>query len=267
MPEITDAYGHCGLRKYRPLPDVIAVSDRFGVARSVLVQHMGEFDNGYIGGAVRENPERFAGVFLVDMDAPDARDAISRWAATGHFRGIRMAAPSILTHLALWQHAAALGLQFVVSAPFPPAPAQALGRFAAANPGNLLQLTHLGLPVPADAPRFASLDPMLALASAGNVNVQVSGMHQRSQAPYSELLPAIHRVYEAFGPQRVLYGSNFPVMGEDTVYGLEIEMLRSGKLGISASALPEVMDANARQIWFRRQSLRAGSLVWRCAFG
>ena len=72
MFSITDAYGHCGLRKFRPIEDVKRITDRHGVARANLVQHMGEFDNSYIGGIVRDEPERFAGVFLVDIDAPDA---------------------------------------------------------------------------------------------------------------------------------------------------------------------------------------------------
>lgn len=265
--EITDAYGHCGLRKFKPLSDVMRVSDRYGVSRSVLVQHMGEFDNSYIAGAVRDRPERFAGVFLVDMDALDARETIAQWAASGHFRGIRMTAESVRTHASLWQHAAELGLHFVVSAPVPAGPAEALGRFARANPGNGIQITHLGLSGKADGPRFASLDPMLALAASPNIHVQVSGMHQIAPVPYAEVIPAIARVYEAFGSDRVLYGSNFPVMGEDAVYGKEIALLKEGKLGIPKEAIPQVMNRNARRLWFGRESLRAGSLVWRCAFG
>ncbi len=267
MPEITDAYAHCGMRRYKPLAELKRVADRYGVARTVLVEHMGEFDNSYIGAIVHEQPDRFSGVFLVEMDAPDASATIANWASTGNFRGIRMLAPSILSHLALWEYAAELGLHFVVSGPFPAEQAVAIGRFAETHPKNMLQLTHLGSPDVADSPGFASLAPLLGLSSAKNVHVQVSGMHQLSKAPYADLVPAISRVYEAFGRERVLYGSNFPVMVEDSVYGLEIALLQAGKLGIPTDAIPAVMDGNARRLWFNRKSLRAGSLVWRCAFG
>ncbi len=267
MFSITDAYGHCGLRKYRPIADVKQITDRFGVARANLVQHMGEYDNSYIANIVREEPERFSGVFLVDIHAPDATTAIERWASSGHFRGMRMPSETILTHLPLWQRAADLGLHLVASAPFPPRVAQTITRFAAANPGNALQLTHLGLPQLDESPRFPSLAPVLAMASQPNIHVQVSGMHQRGKPPYTELVPAIRQIWEAFGESRLVYGSNFPVMETDQVYELEIHLLRSGRLGIPESAAPAVMDANARRLWFNRQSLRAGSLVWRCAFG
>lgn len=266
MFSITDAYGHCGLRKYLPIADVKRITDRHGVARANLVQHMGEFDNRYIASIVREEPERFSGVFLVDIDAPDAPAAIERWASTGHFRGMRMPAETILTHLPLWQKAADLGLHLVASAPFPEAPARAITRFAAANPANSLQLTHLGLPQVDESPGFPSLAPVLSMASQPNIHVQISGMHQRGKPPYTALVPAIRQIWEAFGESQLVYGSNFPVMETDQVYELEIHLLRSGRLGIPESAAPAVMDANARRLWFDRKSLRAGSLVWRCAF-
>jgi|GEM_PF-889903 len=264
---VTDAYGHCGLSKFKPLEEVLRITDRYGVPRSNLIQHMGEYDNSYIGGIVRENPERFSGVFLVNFEAPDAKQAIVRWASTGHFRGMRATADSILTHQPIWQAAADVGLHFVVSGPFTPQTAAAIQRFAEANPGNALQITHLGSPKKDDGPKFPSLEPLLSMSSAKNIHVQVSGMHQLSRAPYTDLIPAVSQVYEAYGAERVLYGSNFPVMGEDQLYELEIHLISSGRLGVPASAAPQVMDANARRLWFDRRSLNAGSLVWRVVFG
>ncbi|MCU0228280.1 MAG: amidohydrolase [Bryobacterales bacterium] len=266
MFPITDAYGHCGLRKFRPIADVRRITDRHGVARANLVQHMGEFDNQYLADIVGEEPERFSAVFLVDIEAPDAVLSIRKWASTGLFRGMRMTSASILTHPVLWQEAANLGLHLVVSGPFPAPEAAAISRFAASNAGNSLQLTHLGLPQHDESPAFPSLPPVLEMASQRNIHVQVSGMHQRAAAPYTALIPAIQQLWEAYGESRLVYGSNFPVMETDQVYELEIHLIRSGRLGIPATAAEAVMDANARRLWFQRNSLRAGSLVWRCAF-
>jgi L-fuconolactonase len=267
MYSITDAYGHCGLSKFRPIEEVKRITDRYGVPRANLVQHMGEYDNSYIGGIVHAEPERFSGVFLVDFDAADAPDKIAHWASTGNFRGMRAVANSVLTHEALWQHAAELGLHLVISGPFPAEIASAITRFAKKNPGNALQLTHLGLPPREAGELLPLLQPVFAMSDAENIHVQVSGMHQRAEPPYKELIPAVERMWEAFGEKRLLYGSNFPVMETDQVYELEQHLIQSGRLGIPESAAPAVMDANARRLWFNRTSLRAGSLVWRCAFG
>jgi predicted TIM-barrel fold metal-dependent hydrolase len=241
MYSITDAYGHCGLSKFKPIEEVKRITDRYGVARANLVQHMG--------------------------DAPDAAKAVERWASTGHFRGMRMTGASILTHQAVWKAASDLGLHIVVSGPFTAESAAGIVRFASANPTTQLQITHMGSPALGDGPKFPSLQPLLSMSGQKNIHVQISGMHQYSTPPYTDIIPAVARVYEAFGEERVLYASNFPVMGEDQLYGLEQHLISSGRLGIPERTAPAVMDANARRLWFSRQSLRAGSLVWHCVFG
>ena len=54
--EIVDAYTHCGLRKYHPIEKIRHVMNLADVARAVLVQHLGEFDNSYIGNMVKNDP-------------------------------------------------------------------------------------------------------------------------------------------------------------------------------------------------------------------
>ncbi|HUE16056.1 MAG TPA: hypothetical protein VMR25_17935, partial [Planctomycetaceae bacterium] len=60
--EIVDAYAHCGLSKYEPIEKVREVMAAAGVSRAVLVQHLGEFDNSYIGPVVQSDPQHLAGV-------------------------------------------------------------------------------------------------------------------------------------------------------------------------------------------------------------
>ena len=234
---ITDAYAHCGLRKYKPVADLDAYMDRHGVSRTVLAEHLGEYDNSYIETVVKARPKRFAGVFLIDLANPKAADEIRRWKETGAFRGIRFPSESLLTHPALWQWAAQLQLHLVVSAPFPKAVTEALSTFAGHNPKTQIQLTHLGTP---------------ALAERRNVHVQISGMHKLGKAPYTELIPQIQELYRRYGAERLVYASNFPVMETEEAYAAEIELLRSGRLGIPEKAIPLVMNANAERLWFAR---------------
>ncbi len=245
MP-ITDAYAHCGLRKYKPVEDLDAVMDRHGVARTVIAEHLGEYDNSYIESIVKKRPDRFAGVFLVDLDAPAAVDDITRWTKTGAFRGIRFTSASVLTHRRLWEWSAQLGLHLVVSAPFPAAETAAINAFAADHPRTTLQLTHLGGP---------------GFEKRPNIVVQISGMHKEAQMPYSGLEKRIGALYDTLGPRRLVYGSNFPVMVEEKIYAAEIELLRTGKLGIPAREMGDVMNGNAERLWFGKSSVRAGSLL------
>lgn len=256
--EITDAYGHCGIRKYKPYEDVDRITRRHGVKRAVLVQHMGEFDNSYIEGIVAKEPGRFAGVFLVDLNGAAPVDEARRWTERGRFRGIRLPVESLATHGELWRWCAQLGLNFVLYGGFNDQNVRILAQFAAQNRHNTIQVAHLAFP---------SWRPALKLGDQPNVVVQVSGMHQLGKAPYEELVPVVKEFYGAFGRERLVYGSNFPVMAEDAVYALEIELLSKGRLGVPEDAAPAVMNGNARRVWFDRSRIRAGSLLWSAMCG
>ena len=86
--EIIDAYAHCGLSKYEPIEKVRAAMSAGGVSRAVLVQHLGEFDNSYIGSVVASDPEQFAGVLLVDHRTENVADTLTQLVASGTFSRI-----------------------------------------------------------------------------------------------------------------------------------------------------------------------------------
>jgi L-fuconolactonase len=254
MPfELIDGYCHCGLRKYRPLEVVNRIMNRFGVQRAVLVQHLGEYDNGYIQSVVEGDPERFVGVMHVDAEDPAAGKQLRSWFQTGGFRGIRLVATTLQTHASLWQDAAEMGLNLVVfEDPTLADHDDDLGRFASNHPEISMILSHLGMLLSAEAPHYHSQAKILGLAQYPNVFVQLSGFHMFARTPYEGIVPVIRDLFTAFGPERLYYGSNFPVMGDDAIYGAEIELLGTGRLGIPRGATPQVMAETAMSLWFTR---------------
>ena len=249
--EIIDGYSHCGVSKYRPIEDVRRVMERFGVARMVLVQHLGEYDNSYIEGIVAAQPDHFAGVFTIDTEAADARESLARWAGQGVFRGIRLLARTIEARPELWEQAADLGLNIVVyEEPTVSLYVDSLADFLGRHPRGRLILSHFGVLVRSESPGFGSWDRILSLADCPNAFLQVSGMHMFAPYPYAELVPVVRRALSSFGPRRLLYGSNFPVMGEDSVYGQELDLLLKGQFGILADAVEDVAGRTARALWF-----------------
>lgn len=243
--DIVDSYAHCGLRKYKPYADLDRVMRASGVTRAVLAQHRGEYDHSYIEGIVKAEPERFAGVFLVDLESPAAMDDVTRWASRKTFRGIRLPVESLRTHRNLWVWAAQLRLHFVVDGGLT-ASAPLLAEFAKQLPETAVQITHMA------GPRNPTeMIPVLRLSERSNIRIQVSGMHMFGQPPYDGLVPWIEILHRTFGENRLLYASNFPVMKDDSLYREEIDLLRSGKLGIPESAIGKVMHDNAARLWFR----------------
>jgi L-fuconolactonase len=249
--DITDGYCHCGLSKWRPVEDVDRVMDRFNVPRAVLAQHLGEFDNTYIEQTVAARPDRFAGVFLVDTEAADARDALEHWAGKGVFRGIRLLARSLDTNPGVWDDAVRLGLNMIVCDESTLSPyVDSLRGFLADHPNARMVFSHFGLWTWFEPATSQSYDRVLSLADYPGTFLQVSGFHMFTDYPYDEVIPLVQRALDAFGPERLLYGSNYPVMNEDAIYGQEIDLVRDGQFGIPVDAVEQVMNRTARELWF-----------------
>src|SRR6202040_1987770 len=70
---------------------MIQAMDAAGVAKSAVVQASSAYayDNSYVAAAVAAHPNRFTGVFSVDLIAPDAVDKMQYWIGKG-LTGMRL---------------------------------------------------------------------------------------------------------------------------------------------------------------------------------
>lgn len=253
MMEIVDAYCHCGLSKYEPVEKVRETMKAAGVSRAVLVQHLGEFDNSYIGSAVASDPQHLAGVLLVDHRQPDVVGTLGRWHSTGHFQGIRLTSQAITEAPDLLSTAANLGLIIVLYAPEGIRPIlKKLEEEFRLAPFTRLVITHLGNPTLEKGDVAESARDVFRLAKFGNIFLQISGMAQFCPFPHDDLRPLIADSFTHFGPTRLLWGSNFPVVGTQEDYAADLHLLLDGKLPIPSDAIPKVAGENAQRLWFNR---------------
>ena len=249
--EIIDAYVHSGMHKFQPIEAVADVMESAGVLRAVIVQHLGEFDNSYIGGIVKAHPEKFAGVCLVDHSAPNAADALEHCADSGHFKGVRFAADTLQSAPDLWCKAVELGLVVVLYAPDGVATiTDSLRAFLDGHPGCRLVLSHMGNPDVQEAPRFRAYRKVNSLADYPGVYYQVSGMKMFCPYPHEELYPLISEAAAAFGTSNLIWGSNYPVVGDKNDYVNDLRLLLEERLPIPKEAVPLIAGANARALWF-----------------
>jgi L-fuconolactonase len=242
-----DAYAHCGQEKYLPVEALDAVMDDAGVACAVLCQHLGQFDNSYIASLVGARPHRFAGVALVDHTAEDWQQTLLGIRPAG-LRGLRVTSEALRDCPAMAQVAASVGLHQVLYAPEGiGAIAKQVRELASTHPEAAFVISHLGNPGPADTTRN-----VLALADLANVFVLLSGLAMFCAAPFTQLDDLIETVVSTFGPERVMWGSNFPVCGDTNPdYLRELQIVLSGKRwGIDVSAAAAISDTTARRLWF-----------------
>lgn len=249
--ELIDGYTHCGLSKYEPIEQVRRVMETASVRRAVLVQHLGEFDNSYLESIVAGDPQRFAGVCLVSHTEPDAADKIAQLAEAGHFKGLRVPADPEPALWLLVSAAAALELIVVLYAP------QGVSRLVRPlmqvldrHPRLRLVITHLGNPDLADAPHFETYRDVFRLAKYPGVYFQISGMKMFCTYPHEPLYGLIAEALAHFGPERLCWGSNYPVVGDQRDYLADLELLLNGKLPLPQEAIPLVAGENARRLWF-----------------
>jgi predicted TIM-barrel fold metal-dependent hydrolase len=236
--------------------EVIETMERHGVDFTVLVQvrYYG-WDNRYLADCLRRYPGRFAAQGLIDPRDPAAADRLACWMREHGFAGVRLS-PSYDRDAAwlnsresdpLWRRAEELGavLNFLIREEQLPQLEAMAGRF----PGVPVVVDHMGYPdITGDTAN------LVRLARLPNVYVKVTEFYNHSKTreyPYLDVLPTVRRVYDAFGPQRLLWGTGF-VRGETVgriPYGQELELIREHVPFFTAEDQEWILGRTALQLW------------------
>jgi predicted TIM-barrel fold metal-dependent hydrolase len=90
-----------------------------------------------------------------------------------------------------------------------------VGQVAERHPGLKLIIDHLGRPHRTkDEAAWANLSELLALAKHPNVAVKATGAPSYSSEPYPyrNLHPHLRRLHDAFGPERLFWGTDITRM-------------------------------------------------------
>lgn len=247
---IIDGYAHCGISKFLPLEDVLEVTSKAGVARSLLCQHLGEYDNTYLASVVDLHPAKFAAVCLVDPDGPEPLEELRRWQATGRFRGLRILANTLETNQPLCLEALRLGMNLLIYAPGGITKSiPVLRRLLEKRSDGTIIISHLGDPQ-LEGDQLVSGLELLELASEPSIHVQLSGLSMFCEYPYKPLEGLILDVIHSFGPQRILWGSNFPVCGDIQAYIQDLQMVLSGFWDLQEEEIEWITNRTAASIWF-----------------
>jgi predicted TIM-barrel fold metal-dependent hydrolase len=210
-------------KPHRPVPFTRSDLDRemraAGVARVVLVPPSWEGNRNDLAlAAAAAEPERFAVAGRLSLLDPAAgRPAIRDWLAIPGMRALRFTCMREPDRTALrggaagwvWPAAEAAGVPVMIYAPGSTA---VVGAIAARHPGLRLAIDHLGLSHPArrEGTLLADLSELLALARLPNVAVKASALpaYATDPYPYRGFDEPLRRIFEAFGPRRMFWGTD-----------------------------------------------------------
>ena len=122
---------------------------------------------------------------------------------------------------------------------------EALRRF----PGVPVVVDHMGYPdITGDTAN------LLRLARLPNAYVKVTEFYNHSKTkeyPYADVLPTVRRVYDAFGPRRLMWGTGF-VHGERVgriPYGQELELIQEHVPFFTPADQEWILGRTALTLW------------------
>jgi predicted TIM-barrel fold metal-dependent hydrolase len=171
-------------------------------------------------GAASRHPNRLCILGNFPLDRPESRSLVEGWMEQTGMLGLRFAFtqphqqswPNDGTMDWLWPAAEAAGVPVGLAAGnFLPL----VGQIAERHPGLKLIVDHMGRPTGTqDEAAWASLPDLLALARHPNVACKATGAPSySSQAyPFTNIHDHLHRIYDAFGPQRMFWGTDITRM-------------------------------------------------------
>ena len=247
---IVDTYSHCGISKYLPVEDVLAVMKGAGVNKSVLCQHLGEYDNGYLADVVRRYPEKFAAACLIDTGSSEAADDLRRWHSTGCFRGLRVVGSELESNQSLCLEALDLGMNLVVYVPDGIADSLSnIRAMAQQQHMSRIIISHLGNPL-LEGDQLVGGRELFELTSEPGIVVQLSGLSMFCEYPHHPLTEFIQEMVHQFTAERILWGSNFPVCGDRDAYIRDMNMVLSGAWGLDPQQVEWITGRTAETIWF-----------------
>jgi L-fuconolactonase len=248
---VVDSHCHVSSSWYEPVEVLLFQMERNGVDHASLIQMNAQADNRYQHDCVRRYPGKFASVVFIHPDDPASVAQLEREAGEGA-SGVRIGpgAP-----MALWEQAARLKLSVSCGGSGPLFASDQFAKVLESFPDIPIVIEHLGglnRPGPDDGTR----QKVLGLARFPNAHMKIHGLGEFSQRamPAKEPLPFVEPIpplldlaYEAFGPSRLMWGSDYPPVSSREGYTNSLAFTRSHLQ--SRSGLEEIFGATALRVF------------------
>lgn len=250
---------------YRPVypRDYKAVALPHGVTGAIVVEASAWIDdNAWVLDLVEQEPLVVGVVGRLEPGQPGFSPGLARFAAHRRFRGIRVAGrdvarllePAVVRDL---EALAARGLTLDVNGDVASLPTVAA--LARRLPALRIVVNHVAnVAIDGKAPPAAWLAGMDAVAAAPNVWCKVSGLvegtgRRAGRAPDDTgfYRPVLDAVWERFGEQRVVYGSNWPVSEVFAPFGTVHRIVQQYVRGLGPLAERRYFGDNARAAYER----------------
>ncbi|OGG52186.1 MAG: amidohydrolase [Candidatus Handelsmanbacteria bacterium RIFCSPLOWO2_12_FULL_64_10] len=238
--------------------DILRHAGPSGVGRVVLIQmsYYGS-DNRYMLGVIRDAPEVFRGVAIVDWRSARPDLEMRRLGRCG-VRGFRVYPAGVPS--ATWLDGEGYERMFRAGAEeglavcplIDPDGLPALSRMCERFPETPVLIDHLARIGARGPARDADVDALCRMARHRNAMVKVSAFYAlgEKRPPYLDLAPIIRRVRDAFGAERLMWASDCPYQVQGATYEEGIALIRDRLDFLSSEEREWILRKTAERFFF-----------------
>jgi L-fuconolactonase len=231
-----------------------------GVTRVVLVQTGSAYrwDNRLLSDTAAENREWTAGVCTLDPASRASGQELERLVSDYNVRGVRMEPTGQRYPLLyqpgavhIWETVRRLGA--VVCAHIRASFLRQLSDLLARFPEVPVVLDHAAYPKAADGVQSDTVQGVLELSRFRNLSVKltfaVSGSDEAY--PFRDVHPIIRALIDGFGPERCMWGSDFPCEHwlKKASYAQHLALFTE-EMGLSEGEKQAILEETPTRIWF-----------------
>ncbi len=225
------------------------------VAHTVIIQviHF-RWDNSYLRDVLKQYPGMFHGVARVNPEDPASPDTLSKLVHEDGFRGVRLSPGESAAGdwirgplmLPLWKRCRDLKVPMTILAPAVRMPD--IGALCAKFPDLTVVIDHMA-DCPIDRPDL--LLKLTALKRYPNVFVKISHTWSLSKEgfPYRDTFPLVQRLHEAFGPKRLMWGTDWPISNRHSSYAQTLAVVRDGMTFLNKEDKRWMLSKTVERVW------------------
>lgn len=234
---------------------LLELMKKHGVEKTVIIQVIHyRYDNSYLADVLKQYRGTFHGVARVNPEDPAAPDHLSKLTKEQGFRGVRIspnasaASDWIRGPLMppLWKRCQDLKVPMTVLAPVTRMPD--VEKLIEKYPDLTVVIDHM-----ADSPigKPEELEKLLALKRYPKVFVKISHTWSLSKEkyPWRDTHAQVKRLYDGFGPKRLMWGTDWPVSERHSTYEQALTSVRDEMTFLNEDDKSWILSKTVERVW------------------
>jgi L-fuconolactonase len=241
---------------YDATPEMLlALMKANGVAKTVIIQVIHyRYDNSYLAAVLKQYPRFFQGVCRVDPLVPAAPDHLARLTEEDGFHGVRLSPAGDASGdwirgplmAPLWKRCDELKVPMTLLVPISRVPD--VQKLVEKFPQLTIVIDHMA-DCPVDHPE--QLDKLVELVRYPKVFVKISHTWSLSKEsyPWLDSQQLVKRLYDTFGPQRLMWATDWPIANERASYPQRLTVVRDEMKFLNADDKSWMLSKTVERVW------------------